>query len=110
MHGMVSAMSVRLHALLLAGSVVGVAACGTSTTRAATPNAQAREALTALREATRPFQDVGAAVRAGYAADVAACIVHEHHGAMGYHHLNRSYIERDISVQRPQFLLYERIP
>ena len=110
MNGLVLALSVRLRAVLLAGSIMGVAACGNTTARPAAPNAQAREALTALREATRPFQDVAAAIRAGYAADVAACIVHEHHGAMGYHHLNRSYIEHDISVKRPQFLLYERMP
>ena len=47
---------------------------------------------------------------AGYAAEVKDCIVHEHHGAMGYHHINRAYIERDVSVERPQFLLYERLP
>ncbi len=76
----------------------------------ASPDPQVRDEITALREATRPFHDVTAAIRAGYAADVAACIVHEHHGAMGYHHINRSYIERDISVERPQFLLYERMP
>lgn len=103
-------MKQGLHTVLLTGWIMGVAACGGRMTRPDAPTAQTREALTALREATRPFQDVAAAIRAGYAADVAACIVHEHHGAMGYHHINRSYIERNISVERPQFLLYERLP
>lgn len=110
MNRLVPALSAPLRALLLAGCLLSVAACASSTGRAPAPDPQAREAIAALREATRPFQDVAAAVRAGYAAEVAACIVHEHHGAMGYHHLNRAYIERNISVERPQFLLYERLP
>ena len=68
-------MKQRLHTVLLTGWIMGVAACGGRMARPDAPTAQTREALTALREATRPFQDVAAAVRAGYAADVAACIV-----------------------------------
>lgn len=94
----------------LSASIVTVAACAGRTAPPAAPDPQTGATITALREATRPFQDLAAAIRAGYAADVAACIVHEHHGAMGYHHINRSYVERDISVERPQFLLYERLP
>lgn len=74
------------------------------------PNPQVSSDLARLREVIRPFQNLDAAVAAGYPRDVKDCIVHEHHGAMGYHHLNRNYIARDISVERPQFLLYERSP
>ena len=73
-----------------------------------TPNALVRADIARLRDATRPFQNLDAAVAAGYPRDVKDCIVHEHHGAMGYHHLNRNYLERNISVEHPQFLLYER--
>ena len=93
----------------MAGAILGVAACGGRTAGPAAAPPQAA-AITALREATRPYHDVAAAVRSGYAAEVPACIVHEHHGAMGYHHINRSYITRDLAVERPQFLLYERLP
>ena len=93
----------------MAGAILGVAACGGRTAGPAAAPPQAA-AITALREATRPYHDVAAAVRSGYAAEVPACIVHEHHGAMGYHHINRSYITRDLAVERPQVLLYERLP
>lgn len=28
---------------------------------------------------------------------------------MGYHHLNRAYLSREVDVTRPQILLYERM-
>jgi hypothetical protein len=71
---------------------------------------QVAQALANLRTATRPYQSLDAAVAAGYPRDVTDCIVHENHGAMGFHHLNRAYVEKDISVARPQMLLYERVP
>ena len=49
------------------------------------------------------------AVAAGYPRTVADCLVHEHHGAMGYHHLNRNYLTRNIDVDKPQILLYEKM-
>ena len=110
MKALAPALSTQMQAIVLAACVMSAAACGSSMAHPPAPDPRDRQAISALREATRPFQDVAAAVRAGYAAEVAACIVHEHHGAMGYHHLNRSYIEHDISVERPQFLLYERLP
>lgn len=96
-------------ALLLGSLSTTVLACG-STPKPAAPDPRAAEGVAALRDAAGAFTDVNAAIHAGYAAEVADCIVHEHHGAMGYHHINRSYIERDISPARPQFLLYERLP
>ena len=45
--------------------------------------------LARLRTAIRPFQVLDSAVAAGYPREVAQCLVHEHHGAMGYHHVNR---------------------
>jgi hypothetical protein len=84
-------------------------ACGGGTPNVST-NPQVRTDLARLREVTRPYRNLDAAVAAGYPRDVKDCIVHEHHGAMGYHHLNRNNLERAISVERPQFLLYERSP
>lgn len=84
-------------------------ACTSTRPQAHPAQAQAEGDVEALRSATRPFTDLATAVAAGYAAEVKDCIVHEHHGAMGYHHINRSYIEKTISPDRPQILLYERL-
>ncbi len=74
------------------------------------PDPEVRQGLEQLRAATKPFQDLEAAVSAGYARDVPDCLVHEHHGAMGFHHMNRSYLTATPTVGRPQILLYERMP
>lgn len=93
------------------GAGLLLCACGSNRSgQMPVPDQSVTAQLKALRVATRPFHDLKAAVAAGYPEVVKDCIVHEHHGAMGYHHLNRSFIEHDISVQRPQFLLYERMP
>jgi hypothetical protein len=84
--------------------------------RAATPsvgsfgNAQTDGDLARLRSATRAFQTLDSAVAAGYPREVAACLIHEHHGAMGYHHLNRDLLTGAPSIEKPQILLYERKP
>jgi hypothetical protein len=91
-----------------AGFLLLALGCGGRATES--PNPQVRADLARLREVTRPYRNLDAAVAAGYPRDVTDCIVHEHHGAMGYHHLNRNNLARDISVERPQFLLYERTP
>lgn len=66
--------------------------------------------LDLLRNATRPFRSLDSAVAAGYARDVSACLVHEHHGAMGYHHVNARLMDGSVEVARPEILLYERMP
>ena len=63
-----------------------------------------------LKTATRSFHQLDSAVAAGYPRTVADCLVHEHHGAMGYHHLNRNNLTRNIEIEKPQILLYERMP
>jgi hypothetical protein len=73
-------------------------------------SAAVSRALDTLRAATRPFQNLDSAVAAGYARDVADCLVHEHHGAMGYHHANRSLADARVETARPEILLYERTP
>lgn len=66
--------------------------------------------LEGLRAATSQFTSLDAAVAAGYARNVASCLVHEHHGAMGYHHVNASYMDGIVDISRPEILLYERLP
>ena len=73
-------------------------------------DAQAVDGIRRLRAATQPFHTLDSAVAAGYAREVPDCIVHEHHGAMGYHHLNRAYVDAKLEPEHPEFLLYERRP
>jgi hypothetical protein len=65
--------------------------------------------LEKLRTATKPFQNLDSAVAAGFPREVPNCLVHEHHGAMGYHHVNRANFTTTLTVERPQILLYERL-
>lgn len=73
-------------------------------------NPQVTAGLNQLREATRAFRMLDSAVAAGYPREVRDCLVHEHHGAMGYHHANRSLLDRNAEITRPEILLYERLP
>jgi hypothetical protein len=64
-----------------------------------------------MRGATRKFQTLDSAVAAGYIRDVKPCIVHAGHpGAMGFHHRNAALLDVKAEVERPELLLYERLP
>jgi hypothetical protein len=78
--------------------------------RAVSQSTAVTDGIARLRAATRPFRMLDSAVAAGYARDVPNCLVHEHHGAMGYHHVNRAYTDAKVDVERPEILLYERRP
>lgn len=75
----------------------------------ALPAALAR-GLERVRAGTRTFHQLEAAAAAGYAANVPDCLVHEHHGAMGFHHVNPRYLDAKLELERPEILLYERKP
>lgn len=82
-----------------------------STKASADPSAYGapvKEAYARVRAATAPFHKLEAAVAAGYAATVPECFAHATHGGMGYHHVNRGYLDRTLDVERPEILLYER--
>jgi hypothetical protein len=66
--------------------------------------------LIRLRAATQRYHSLDSAVAVGYPREVKDCLVHEHHGAMGYHHVNRTYLDTKRDITRPQILLYERMP
>jgi len=73
-------------------------------------DSQVADGVTRLRAMTNAFHSLDSAVAAGYARDVADCIVHEQHGAMGFHHVNRAYVDAKLEIERPEILLYERKP
>lgn len=98
--------------LAAAAAILAFGACARGSSSALTRghNAQVTSAIDQLRAATRPFQAIDSAVAAGYPRTVPECLVHEHHGAMGYHHVNRAYADAKLDIERPEILLYERRP
>ena len=89
-----------------------VIACGSgSANLAPTPgDPQVAAGLEQLRAATRSYVSIDSAAAAGYAREVKDCLVHEHHGAMGYHHTNPRFADAKVEIERPEILLYERMP
>jgi hypothetical protein len=80
----------------------------TSLPSAAGFSPEVQQSVARLREATTSFRDLDAAVTAGYARDVPQCVEHPPHGAMGFHHVNRGYVDTRIEVEHPEILTYER--
>lgn len=105
-------MSQRRAVLLLLVStfVAGVSRAHAQQSPSPASDPQVAEGLARLRAATRPFRSLDSAVAAGYVRDVPDCLVHEHHGAMGYHHINRTLADAKADVEHPEILLYERLP
>jgi hypothetical protein len=52
---------------------------------------------------------VDAATAAGYAA-ASGCVENELEGAMGYHHQNEALLDDRLEAERPEMLVYERLP
>ncbi|MGH7560750.1 MAG: hypothetical protein ACRENB_07005 [Gemmatimonadales bacterium] len=71
---------------------------------------EVREGFTRVRAATAGFVSLDSAVAVGYARDVPRCFVDEHHGAMGFHHINRAWVDAKVEVEKPEILLFERHP
>jgi len=96
----------------IALALLALIACARAATRAdaTSPATYAQADIERLRSATRAFQSLDSAVAKGYPRDVPSCLVHEHHGAMGYHHVNRANFMATPVIERPQILLYERKP
>src|SRR6185295_4836531 len=69
---------------------------------------QVGEGFARVRAATASFVSLDSAVASGYLRDVAVCYNHPQHGAMGFHHINRAYVDNKVDVDHPEILLYER--
>jgi hypothetical protein len=109
---------------IVAATVLG--ACGRTPSPAPSPDSAAdpasallahgfdgevRAGVARLRAVTAPYHTLDSAVAAGYAAQVAKCYTdtNNHHGAMGYHHLNRAHVDSLAEPDKPEILLYERL-
>ena len=68
-----------------------------------------RDGYALVRAATDRFHNLDSAVAAGYARTVARCYADAGHGAMGFHHVNRQLMDRQLDPERPEILLYERL-
>ncbi len=69
-----------------------------------------QDGLARVRAATASFRSLASAVAAGYTGDVPSCLAHGEDGAMGFHHMNRAYVDDRIEIERPEILVYERHP
>ena len=93
--------------------LVAAAGCAGHRTPAGAPalgevTSQIGAGLVTLRAATDRFHVLDSAVAAGYTRESQQCYVEPGAGAMGYHHVNRALLTRDLDPARPQILLYER--
>jgi hypothetical protein len=61
------------------------------------------------RAATERFKSADAAVSAGYPQH-SQCIQNPPQGAMGYHFRNDSLVDAKLDVERPEILVYEKMP
>lgn len=86
-------------AVLLAPT--GVAAQGKAS---AGEQAEIERAVLRIREATKAFHDIGAAVAAGYPA-TDHCL-ESAAGAMGHHFINQTLYDAQLEVERPEILVY----
>ena len=73
-------------------------------------NADVVAGVEQVRAATARFANLDSAVAAGYPHDVPQCFANGAEGAMGFHHVNRTYISRELDLAKPQILIYERMP
>lgn len=61
------------------------------------------------RAATARFRVAANAIAAGYPA-VTHCVENPPHGGMGLHYQNQALLDTTLDVERPEVLVYERMP
>ncbi|HEX8694913.1 MAG TPA: hypothetical protein VF746_21060 [Longimicrobium sp.] len=83
---------------------IGVLACDSDPT---TPEPE--RTLRAIRDATRAYQSVDAAVAAGY-APAGPCVAHPSMGAMGIHYSRATLADGTVDPTQPEVLLYAPSP
>ena len=94
-------------------TMIGVLGLGLGTFGQAAPSRAAQEAtpapttlVEAVRQATAPYQDVQAALDAGY-APMLGCVSGPQSGAMGEHYMNGALIgDGELEASQPEALLY----
>src|SRR5688500_7777850 len=103
-------MKATLYATTIVG-VIGIGFMPTAIAQSDQPQAESLERAPGLvrdvRRATHEFQDVTAAIAAGYVS-TRSCVSGPSGGAMGVHFVNEAFIADGVlDVQRPEVLVYE---
>lgn len=97
----------------LGATAAGVALTGNGLAAASSPNKPVQltgQERTLIRQHTRQFRDVDAAVAAGY-IPTHECVAHPELGGMGYHYVHPQYVGDDvIDVTKPEVLVYHDGP
>lgn len=62
--------------------------------------------LALIREATEDFHDLEAARAAGYLPPQPDRCVESDAGVMGYHHVNRDFLDDNLELERPEIVVY----
>jgi hypothetical protein len=78
------------------------------TTHVAAATINATE-LERVRRATEKFANADSAAVAGFAVPAATCVAHGTQGGMGFHAVNRQYLEGPLSPERPAYLVFEKL-
>ena len=101
---LVKASLVNTSRLLILSSLL----FGGAAAQASHSHAQAQSTLVqVVREATKQFIDVSAAVAASYGPFL-GCVSGPDHGAMGYHYVNGPLVgDGELDASRPEVLIYE---
>ena len=68
------------------------------------------QALERARTATARFASLDSAVAAGYQRNAGGCLANEPLGTMGFHHAKGTLYDDRLDVERPEILVYERLP
>src|SRR2546425_7481418 len=71
---------------------------------------EVKSGVAQIRAATARFVSLDSAAAAGYPHDVPECYANGSAGAMGFHHVNRSYVDAQLDLEKPEILIYERRP
>lgn len=102
--------------LMVGGLVVGALACGGGGEDAAISEAalgapaEHQQGLAKLRQLVAPFHDLQAAMDAGWNVQFTPCLENPPVGAMGFHYGNPAYIDAEVSLLKPELLLYAPRP
>lgn len=103
----------RFSAISVLALVAGCAARQESLSplmQAAQSESAVAEDLALIRATTARFTVLDSAVAAGYSRDGGRCLDNPPAGAMGYHHQNDALLDDRLEVERPEMLVYERLP
>jgi hypothetical protein len=104
-------MKAKLHVATVAGAIGLVGLIPTAIAQSDQQSDQNVERSSGVvrdvRRATHEFQNVNAAIAAGYVS-TGSCVSGPNGGAMGVHYVNEAFIADGVlDVQRPEVLVYE---